>query len=352
MSRQTLVFFMLISLFSNLYAQNGHFLKRQIERAIAYENRYDSSPTTGLIIGCSDNDSSWVFPFGNVSKTLNQKPDESTFFEIGSLTQTFTAANIQFLVQQGLVNLDSTINTYLKPAQQFAAGYKITVLHLLTHTSGLPKFTDDWGTIETNKEQPYSNYTEGGFFDFLKRHNATEWQQGHYLFSALNYVLLGQILKNQNEAAWWQPFADKSFVALAQGYNLGHQPVPTWQVVPLFEPAVGGCTNMTQLMGFMQWQLNIDSLDKNGLLKETQQVVFPTKINKHTFVGKGWHIFKFKKRFPICLSSGATNGHSAVMIFMPQTKTGVVILSNSRVIQGSLAMSILKILNNNWIRKY
>ena len=109
---------------------------------------------------------------------------------------------------------------------------------------------------------------------------------------------------------------------------------------------------MTQLMGFMQWQLNIDSLDKNGLLKETQQVVFPTKINKYTFVGKGWHIFKFKKRFPICLSSGATNGHSAVMIFMPQTKTGVVILSNSRVIQGSLAMSILKILNNNWIRKY
>ena len=59
-----------------------------------------------------------------------------------------------------------------------------------------------------------------------------------------------------------------------------------------------------------------------------------------------------KKKEPfICLSSGATSGHSAVIVFVPQTKTGVIILANSRAIQGELAMAILKMLNNNWKRK-
>ena len=108
---------------------------------------------------------------------------------------------------------------------------------------------------------------------------------------------------------------------------------------------------MTQLLGFTQWQLNIDSLDKKGFLKETQQSLFPTKINKNTSIAKAWHIFKEKKNPSICMASGATNGHSAVVVFVPQTKTGVVILSNSRAIQGGLAMSILKVLNNNWKRR-
>jgi serine-type D-Ala-D-Ala carboxypeptidase/endopeptidase len=354
MTKPILFFCFLMCLFSNTYAQDVSFLQSQIERAIAYENRYDSLKTTGLIIGCIDHDSIWMFPFGRISKSINKKPDAETYFEIGSLTQSFTAANIQFLVSQGILHYDSTVNTYLKKEQRFAAGYKITLLNLVTHTSGLPKYPDDWGDIQQDKEQPYAHYTEGSFFDFLKKHDTipnTQEHQGKYLFSNLNYVLAGQILENMAEQDWWQLFPDKSTVPLAQGYNLAGQAVEPWQVAPIYQSAIGGSTNMTQLLGFTQWQLNIDSLDKKGLLRETQVPIFATKINKYTTVAKGWHIFKEKKRLPICMASGATGGHSAVIVFLPNTKTGVVILSNSRAIQGALAMSILKVLNNNWKRK-
>lgn len=353
MTRQTqLIFWFLISLFSNTYAQNGAFLKSQIERAIKYENRYDSTQTTGLIIGCIDHDSSWIFPFGHISKENNLKPDAATFFEIGSLTQTFTAANIHFLVRQGILNYDSTVNIYLKPEQRFPAGDKITLLNLLTHTSGLPKLTDDWGAFEEDKQQPFAYYTEGAFFNFLKNHDTTEWKQGQYLFSNLNFALAGRILENKNtDELWWQPFVDKSDIVFAQGYNLAGQAVPIWDVADIFESAVGGCSNMNQLLGFVQWQLNVDSLDRKQLLEETQKAIFPTKINKNTFMGKGWHVFKERNSFPICIASGATGGHSVAIAFMPQTKTGVVILSNSRAIQGVLAITILKVLNNNWKRK-
>ncbi len=341
----------LIGLLSNTYAQNGRFLQSQINRAIAYENRYDSLKTTGLIIGCIDHDSTWISPYGYISKTNRQKPEAGTYFEIGSLTQTFTAANIHFLVCQGILNYDSAVNIYIKPEQRFPIGNKITLLQLVTHTSGLPKFTDDWGAAEEDNEQPYAHYTEGGFLNFLQTYDTTAWKQGQYQFSNLNFVLLGQILLNTHTKLWWQPFADKTGVPLAQGYNLAKQLVEPWQVAPIFLPAIGGCTNMTQLLTFAKWQLNIGSLDEKGLLKETHQPLFSTKINKYTSVGKGWHIFKRKKDPLICLSSGATSGHSAVIVFVPQTKTGVVILANSRAIKGELAMAILKILNNNWKRR-
>ncbi len=351
MTRLTLLFISLMTLFSNTYAQDGAFLKRQIERAIAYENRYDLLKTTGFIIGCIDHDSTWVFPFGQISAVnaadAKQKPDVNTYFEIGSLTQTFTATNIHALVQEGILHYDSAVNLYLKPAQRFAAGNKITLLNLVTHTSGLPKFPDDWGALEEDEEQPYAHYTEGRYFDFLKKQDTTTCQQGNYLFSNLNYVLLGQVLENLQQDLWWQPFADKTNVTLARGYNLAGQAVETWQIAPIYQPAIGGCTNMSQLLGFTQWQLNIDSLDKKGWLKETQEPLFPTKINKYTSIGKGWHIFKEKKHLPVCMSSGATNGHSAVIVFTPGTKKGVVVLCNNKAIQGALAMSILRILNNN-----
>ncbi len=351
MKRLILFLCSLISLLSNTYTQNGHFLLKQIDRAVAYENRYDSLKTTGLIIGCIDHDSTWVFPYGQISKTSSQKPDTGTYFEIGSLTQTFTAANIHFLVRQGILHYDSVVNIYMKPEQRFPIGNKITLLQLVTHTSGLPKFTNDWGAAEEDNAQPYAHYTEGPFLNFLQTYDTTTWKQGQYQFSNLNFVLLGQILENTQAELWWQPFADKTDVPLAQGYNLAKQAVEPWQVAPIFQRAIGGCMNLTQLLGFIQWQLNIGHLDEKERLQETHQPLFPTEMNKYTSVGKGWHIFKRKKEPLICVSSGATSGHSAVIVFVPKTKTGVVILANSRAIQGELAMSILKVLNNNWKRK-
>ena len=352
MKRLILFFNCLIYLLSITYAQNGDFLHAQVDRAVAYENRYDSLKTTGLVIGCIDHDSTWIFSYGHTSKISEQKPEAHTYFEIGSLTQTFTALNIHFLVKQNILSYDSTVNTYLKPEQRFPSGNTITLLQLITHTSGLPKFTDDWGAVEEDKEQPFAHYVEAGYFDFLKKYDAINRTQGQYQFSNLNFVLLGQILENTNAVRQWQPFVDKTTVPLAQGYNLAKQAVEPWEVVPIFKPAVGGCVPMNHLITFTKEQLKIDAFEQKNFWEDTQKPLFWTKINKYTYVGKGWHIYKKKKMPLICMSSGATNGHSAVIVFAPQTQTAVIILANSRAIQGELAMSILNVLNNNWRRKY
>src|SRR5436305_1370931 len=56
-------------------------------------------------------------------------------FDIGSTSKQFTAASILLLEKQGKLSVNDDILKYLPELPSY--GHKITILHLLTHTSGL-----------------------------------------------------------------------------------------------------------------------------------------------------------------------------------------------------------------------
>lgn len=62
---------------------------------------------------------------------------ENTVFDIASLTKLFTAVVILGLVEQGLLDLDAPVATHL-PSYARDGRDRVTVRHLLTHSSGLP----------------------------------------------------------------------------------------------------------------------------------------------------------------------------------------------------------------------
>jgi len=75
--------------------------------------------------------------------------DADTLFHIGSITKTYTATAIVRLIEQGKLDLDAPVRTYL-PDLRLADGdvaARVTVKHLLTHTGGWwgDSFTDTGG---------------------------------------------------------------------------------------------------------------------------------------------------------------------------------------------------------------
>ncbi|MGH7720140.1 MAG: serine hydrolase domain-containing protein [Gemmatimonadaceae bacterium] len=70
----------------------------------------------------------------------NQVPaTENTVYRIGSITKQFTAAAIMQLAEQGKLSLDDELTKYFRdyPTQ----GRRVTVRHLLNHTSGIRSYT-------------------------------------------------------------------------------------------------------------------------------------------------------------------------------------------------------------------
>ncbi|WP_229701164.1 serine hydrolase domain-containing protein [Streptomyces camponoticapitis] len=99
----------------------------------------------GAAIHAGDGDESWTLSAGTGTINTDRPIKSDEHFRIGSQTKTFTAAVVLQLVDEGTVSLDAPIADYL-PGVVTGNGYdgtRITVRHLLQHTSGLAVYNPD-----------------------------------------------------------------------------------------------------------------------------------------------------------------------------------------------------------------
>lgn len=100
----------------------------------------ETEEVVGLSIGVAKGDMILCARgFGLANVELNVPATADTVYRIGSITKQFTAAAILLLVEDGKINLDDLLTKFLPdyPKQ----GHKVTVRHLLQHTSGIKDFT-------------------------------------------------------------------------------------------------------------------------------------------------------------------------------------------------------------------
>ncbi len=81
----------------------------------------------------------WTGAVGLADAKARTPLGKDDVFRIGSLTKQFTATAILQLVEDGALKLDADIRSYIEFPKK---DHVITVEHLLTHTSGIPNYTD------------------------------------------------------------------------------------------------------------------------------------------------------------------------------------------------------------------
>lgn len=80
------------------------------------------------------------YGYADLERKISVDP-ERTVFRIGSVSKTFTWTAVMQLVEQGKLDLDADINTYLDFRVPDTYPQPITLKHLMTHTSG---FEERW----------------------------------------------------------------------------------------------------------------------------------------------------------------------------------------------------------------
>ena len=112
-----------------------------------------------------------------------------TRFRIASLTKQFTAALILRLEEEGLLRVEDPVGRYVEEYPPEFAG-RITLHHLLTHTSGLPSYTNMPGFMEWEAATPLSP----GEILALTWETPLSFEPGtDFEYSNSGYVLLGWI---------------------------------------------------------------------------------------------------------------------------------------------------------------
>ncbi len=129
------------------------------------------------------------YGFANMEYDIPNSPE--TKFRIGSITKQFVSTLIMQLVEEGKINLDEKMTVYL-PDYRKDTGDKVTIFHLLTHTSGIPSYTNIPKVWTDSLRLQYS-------VDYLIEHfcqGDLEFEPGtEYRYNNSGYVLLGKIVE-------------------------------------------------------------------------------------------------------------------------------------------------------------
>ena len=129
------------------------------------------------------------YGFANLEWQIPNMPD--TKFKIGSITKQFTSMLIMQLVEEGKLKLDEKVSEII-PNYPKENGNQITIHNLLTHTSGIPNYTDFpdfYNKVSRNYFSPEALVKI--FWD-----KELEFEPGtKFNYSNSGYILLGYIIE-------------------------------------------------------------------------------------------------------------------------------------------------------------
>jgi CubicO group peptidase (beta-lactamase class C family) len=118
-------------------------LKRYLRRKRVEAN------TPGIAVAVvRDDEVVWSAGVGWADREAGIRATSETVFQLASVSKTVTCAGIMAVVEDGILDLDADVNTYL-PFEvhiPFAPDVPVTMRHLLTHTSAIRDRWDVWGT--------------------------------------------------------------------------------------------------------------------------------------------------------------------------------------------------------------
>jgi len=115
-------------------------LLRRIETFVGEEMQRERVP--GVAVGIVRGDQVLLARgFGEANVELHAPTDQHTLFQSGSVGKQFTAVALMLQVEAGRLKLDDPITQYFTDAPP--SWRRITIRHLLTHTSGIADYEDD-----------------------------------------------------------------------------------------------------------------------------------------------------------------------------------------------------------------
>lgn len=152
------------------------------------------------------------YGMANLELAVPNKPE--TVFHIASVSKPFTAAAIMRLVEKGTIGLDTTLSDIIP---EYPNANRLTLHHLLSHTSGIPNINDleEYENIQLHAQTPES------LLEYFKD-LPLEFEPGRqYSYSNSNYNLLALVIERTSEQSFAK-FLDDWVLAPAETKSTAH----------------------------------------------------------------------------------------------------------------------------------
>ena len=161
--------------------------------------------------------------FGLADREWNVPNAPDTKFRLGSITKQFTSMLVLELVQEKKLDLQGRLSSYL-PFYRKDTGDKITIHHLLTHTSGIPDYTDQVERLAVEAvRDPYPPA------EFVAKFCSGDLQfepGTRYRYDNAGYFILGAVIEAVTGKPYEQVLRERIFEPLGMRDSGYDRPVP------------------------------------------------------------------------------------------------------------------------------
>jgi D-alanyl-D-alanine carboxypeptidase len=162
-----------------------------------------AASTSAALLSSTEPGLSGPWTSGSPRPDSTQPPSGNEHFRIGSVTKTFVATVILQLVDDGLIDLDAPIETYLTGV--VPNGANITVRQILNHTSGLYDYMkgEGWSTNRWRGDERFTIYSPDQLLAEAFRHEPYFAPGTDFRYSNTNYIVAGKLI----EAVTGKPYS-------------------------------------------------------------------------------------------------------------------------------------------------
>jgi D-alanyl-D-alanine-carboxypeptidase/D-alanyl-D-alanine-endopeptidase len=314
--------------------------------------RIDKKYHLGTVIGVIDKTGMRFYGFGQMSLVNTAQPDENTLFEIGSVTKTFTATLLADLDSKGVVDMQVPIQSYLPVFNKVLKPQDnpISLLNLVTHTSGLPR---DPLNMDQEEDDRYKHYSVDDLNSFLENYSL-EPRVDAYQYSNLGALVIEHAIEQKTKTSYETLIQDRitrplnmtdthfdvpdaKRIRLVTGYKNG---AITGELDLGEFQAMGGLRSTAKdMLIFLGAQLGIHSTPLNQAIKMTHRKSY---ADDEITMGLGWHIQTSKTSGKtIHYHKGSTPGFVSLAAFNLEDQIGVVVLVNGRQWFSDLGFKLL-----------
>jgi len=302
----------------------------------------DNGRSSSIVVGLINHNNQFIICHGNPFNKSEQKADENIIYEIGSITKIFTTTILANMIIKGELKLTDPVSMYLPDSVRFMEkdGKTITLKHLATHTSGLPRFPENF--IPKDPQNPYKDYTISDIYQFLNNFTVKE-NKGIGEYSNIGMALLANILCDVSKSNFETLLIESICKPLdmhntvinttkeqqekfATPYIVPNKITKYWDFQAI-EGAGAIKSNLVDMLKFINAQLRPDNSSLGKAIKLAHSFQDSTSM-RNTSIGLGWFI-NHQYNDNIIWHNGSTGGFKSFVGFDVKKQIGVVVLSNS-----------------------
>ena len=252
-----------------------------------------------------------------------------TVFKLASVTKPITALCVLQLRDRGLLALDDPISKYLP---DYPDGSSIRIIHLLSHTSGIPEYATV--AFLGRADRPYAS-------EELLRHfrdKKPRFTPGTaFEYSNSNYIALGLIIESVSGMTYGDFVAknvfgpvgmDSSRYGAVAGLATGYLRLAADGGIAAFPIDLSSMYSSGGLVSTVEDLYKLDrALGGEALLRRASKSLMSTAAFEFSDYGLGWRIEKAGRK-PVVQHSGSINGGAGHLYRDTGQDRTIIILSN------------------------